>query len=72
MTSAPNGLPPVLNRRDLRALFGVNRQRVSQLVNGPGFPEPLTGGVWRTSSIIRWAEKRGRTLYPGDVGADVD
>jgi hypothetical protein len=52
---------------ELAILLGVSRQRVQQLINSPGFPEPdfelIMGKVWATSTIRRWAMARGRQLH---------
>jgi predicted DNA-binding transcriptional regulator AlpA len=48
-------------------MLGVTRQRVDQLANEPGFPEPEVVlsriRVWRTEDIRQWAERTGRTIH---------
>jgi len=55
----------LVQARGLQEIFGVSRQRVSQLVREKGFPEPYgrlpTGHVWQRDVIERWYEEnRGR------------
>lgn len=53
---------------EISALFGVSRQRASQLTARPGFPEPVAalamGKVWRTEDVLCWAETQGRQVSP--------
>lgn len=43
-------------------LLGVSRQRVLQLAQQPGFPEPVAvlrmGKVWRADDVKAWAASR--------------
>jgi predicted GIY-YIG superfamily endonuclease len=53
--------------------FGVNRQRVQQLVARPDFPVPESilamGKVWRTEDVRRWGIATGR-LKAGPKNAE--
>lgn len=50
---------------EVAEMLGVTRQRVHQLVAGPGFPEPVArlsaGLIWLRSDVQRWAVNIGRT-----------
>ena len=52
---------------EIAAMFGVSRQRVSQLTARPDFPEPFdvlqTGRVWLREDVEKWARERGRTIH---------
>lgn len=52
---------------ELQHLLGVNRQRVSVLVAGAGFPAPVAilrmGQVWDLEDVRAWADEVGRTLH---------
>jgi predicted DNA-binding transcriptional regulator AlpA len=52
---------------EIARMLGVTRQRVDQLANEPGFPEPEVVlsriRVWRTEDIRQWAERTGRTIH---------
>lgn len=54
---------------EIARMLGVSRQRVNQLANDPGFPEPLAvlamGKVWLRRDIVRWAREHGRTIRDG-------
>lgn len=51
--------PGLMGTAEVAELLGVSRQRVLQLAQQPGFPEPVAvlkmGQVWGTSSIRAWA-----------------
>ena len=51
---------------EIAVMLGVSRQRISQLADAEGFPEPLAslaaGPVWERSAIEAWANSTGRTL----------
>lgn len=52
-------------------MFGVSRQRVTQLTARDDFPEPWEtlsmGKIWLTEDVRRWAEARGRAVLDGDA-----
>ena len=54
-----------MGAREIELMLGVSRQRVQQLVNQAGFPEPVErlamGAVWRRRDVEAWARARGRT-----------
>ena len=56
---------------DIAKRLGISPQRVYVLAAAPGFPKPLgtrgRSGVWRWSSIERWARETGR--LPADDAA---
>lgn len=55
---------------EVGAAFGVNRQRVQQLVNRPDFPRPTVelamGKVWVTEEVIEWGKAHGRLPSASD------
>ncbi len=55
--------PELMGSAEVAELLGVCRQRVLQLAQQPGFPEPVAvlrlGKVWRAADIHRWAGERG-------------
>lgn len=59
MTSKPSG--DLMGAAEIGRLLGVSRQRVQQLVNTTGFPEPAAvldmGKVWHTDDVRRWADE---------------
>lgn len=54
---------------EIAEMFGVSRQRVSQLTARQGFPEPVAilamGKIWQRADVIAWAEATGRELEAG-------
>lgn len=48
-------------------MLGVSRQRVTQIVAAPDFPEPLAtlamGKVWDAEQVRAWARSKGRTIH---------
>lgn len=46
---------------EIRRRIGMSRQRVQQLAEEPGFPEPydhlLMGRVWRTEDVEAWIRR---------------
>lgn len=78
MTSTPNptteAWPPdnladveeLVGPAEIQQLLGVGRQRVYQLTQAKGFPEPVAklkaGAVWRTTDVVEWARARGREI----------
>lgn len=50
--------------------FGVNRQRVQQLVHRPDFPAPVAdlamGKVWESADVHRWGVATGRLKTESD------
>ncbi len=58
----------LLGTQELSVLLGVNRARVYQLSQKPGFPAPRdvlgAGNIWWLHDIEDWAHGRGRTLHP--------
>ena len=63
--------PELMGTAAVAALLGVSRQRVLQLAQQPGLPEPVAvlsmGKVWRASTVRAWASDTGRgaTVDPG-------
>ncbi len=53
---------------EVAALLGVSRQRVLQLAQTDGFPQPVAvlsmGKVWDGAAIRRWASGRERPSPP--------
>ncbi len=51
---------------EIRRELGVSRQRVQQLTNSAGFPEPFeilaAGKVWKREAVEEWARDHGRTI----------
>lgn len=49
---------------EVAEMLGVTRQRVNQLVNEGGFPDPVAvltaGRIWKRAAIERWARSVGR------------
>ena len=49
-------------------LGGLSRQRISQLTARADFPAPVVelrmGKVWDLADVAKWAEERGRTMFP--------
>lgn len=49
---------------EVARLLGVSRQRVYQLIEAGGFPEPVAvlsvGRIWRRSDVVAWAASAGR------------
>lgn len=60
-------IPELVGATEIADLLGVTRQRVQQLANDPGFPEPVArlkmGNVWVLEDVIAWAERTGRALH---------
>jgi predicted DNA-binding transcriptional regulator AlpA len=51
---------------EIGVMLGVGRQRVQQLINSNGFPEPevalAMGKVWDRRKVEAWARDNGRTI----------
>ena len=60
----------LMGPQEVMALLGVSRQRVYQLTQQPGFPEPAAilavGRVWNTDDVLAWAKRVGRTVNTDD------
>ena len=56
----------LVGSHEIRLMLGVTRQRVNQLVNQKGFPDPVArlaqGQVWRRRDVVRWAQDAGRRI----------
>ena len=56
-----------MGSHEIRVMLGVTRQRVNQLVNQKGFPDPVArlaqGQVWRRRDVERWAQQAGRVIH---------
>lgn len=56
---------------EIARMFGVSRQRVTQLTARDDFPEPWEvlsmGKIWLTEDVRRWAEARGRAVIDEDA-----
>jgi prophage regulatory protein len=54
--------PALMGTAEVPERLGVSRQRVLQLAQQPGFPQPVAvlrmGKVWWTVDIDAWAEQR--------------
>lgn len=61
----PN-VPPLVAAHEIAQMFGVSRQRVSQLATSADFPEPVAvlgvGRIWLREDVAAWAERTGRTV----------
>ena len=48
-------------------MFGVSRQRVTQLTARADFPPPVQelrmGKVWDLDAVVAWAKRTGRTVH---------
>lgn len=55
---------PYVGVREIQAVIGLSEQRVYQLIQDPGFPEPIVtlkaGRVWLRSTIAEWNATRPR------------
>ena len=53
---------------EIATLFGVSRQRVTQLVARPDFPAPAAdlamGKVWHADDVRAWGVRNGRLADP--------
>jgi predicted DNA-binding transcriptional regulator AlpA len=51
----------LVGSHEIRVMLGVSRQRVNQLVNQKGFPDPIVrlaqGAVWRRRDVEKWARE---------------
>lgn len=51
----------LVGAQEIAEMLGVSRQRVHQLTQTPGFPEPTArlsqGSVWKTKHIEKWRKK---------------
>lgn len=60
-------LPPCVGAKEIERMLGVNRQRVQQIVNSKGFPDPVLtlamGKVWLAADVEQWARGKGRTIH---------
>ncbi len=49
---------------EIAKLLGVSRQRVGQLAQQEGFPEPVArlaaGPIWEGADVERWGRETGR------------
>jgi prophage regulatory protein len=56
---------------EIGRMLGVSRQRVQQLVNRDGFPEPEAvldmGKIWKRAAVEEWARSHGRPLKGNDA-----
>lgn len=56
--------------QEIARMLNVSRQRVSQIISKPDFPEPeavlAMGKVWDAKKVREWAAARGRIVYPLD------
>jgi len=57
-------LPALVSAPEAAEILGVSPQRVHELADSPGFPEPMydlrTGRLWLESAIRAYAERRQR------------
>lgn len=57
----------LVGAQEIARMFGVSRQRVSQLTSRPDFPAPTVrlamGKVWVTADVLAWARSKGRTIH---------
>lgn len=55
---------------EIASMLGVTRQRVHQLAETPGFPEPeavlASGRVWKRTEIEAWAAMQWKRQAPRD------
>lgn len=58
---------------EIAKMFGVSRQRVTQLTAREDFPDPWEvlsmGKIWLTKDVREWAEQRGRAVLSEDGAA---
>lgn len=54
--------------QEIARMLNISRQRVSQIIAKPDFPEPeavlAMGKVWDAAKVRSWAEGKGRLVYP--------
>lgn len=52
----------IIGRPELRELWGVSKQRIEQLTDMPGFPEPVGSSgrspVWLKDEVEAWRKNR--------------
>lgn len=55
----------LVGAHEIRVMLGVSRQRVNQIVNTKGFPDPVAklaqGGVWLRRDVLKWMRDTGRS-----------
>lgn len=60
-----NKLSDYVSGAEAARRLGISRQRLMQLTEKEGFPEPLgqlgRSNVWRAADIAAWAKANGRT-----------
>lgn len=56
----------LVGAQEIARMLGVSRQRVSQLVGKPDFPQATVelamGKVWHRAEVETWARAHGRTI----------
>ena len=64
----------LVGAHEIAQMFGVSRQRISQLTARPDFPRPVVtlamGSVWDGEEVRQWARKVKRVLI-GEQGPEV-
>jgi predicted DNA-binding transcriptional regulator AlpA len=58
---------PYVGVSEIKDMLGISRQRVDQLANEKGFPDPITvlkcGRIWMRNEVREWALNKGRVVY---------
>jgi len=70
MTSTVPDVPHhLVGAAEIADMLDVSRQRVTQLAQEPGFPNPevelASGRIWKREAIERWARANGREIRDG-------
>jgi prophage regulatory protein len=66
MSSTVGPMHHLVGVREIADMFGVSRQRASQLGSKDDFPTPTavlaSGPIWNRSDVEEWARATGRTI----------
>lgn len=66
--------PELVGSHEIAQLFGVSRQRISQITTRPDFPRPVAvlamGQVWEAEAVKQWARVTKRVLV-GEPGPEI-
>lgn len=61
-------IPPLVGAYEIRDMLGVTRQRVQQIVNTKGFPDPVVslrmGKAWLKADVEAWVRDNRRAAPP--------
>lgn len=54
----------LVSRVEIAELLGVTKQRLHQIIEAGGFPEPVAqlgiGHIWDRDTVLTWAREMGR------------